>query len=357
MHIDDLRYDLPPDLIAQQPTERREDARLLVIDRAKNGPGQPTHAAALPEYLRPGDCLVINDTRVVPARFAARRVTGGRVEGLYLRSETADTWTALLKPSARLRQSETIDLVGTDAKLHLSRALGGGEWEVRIDPPQPAPDLLERIGWTPLPPYIKRPTQAKDAALSPEARERERLDRQRYQTVYAREPGAVAAPTAGLHLTEGLLSRLELAGVRIAPVTLHVGLGTFEPIKVERLEDHRMHAEWYELTACSAEAVAGARASGGRVIAVGTTSARVLESCADEDGSVRPGRGMTDIFIYPPYTFRAVDVLLTNFHLPCSTLLAMVLAFAGQERILAAYRQAIELRFRFYSYGDAMLIL
>ncbi len=351
MHIDELRYELPARLIAQQPLDRRDLARMLVVDRARPSGGLPSGVAELPQYLRAGDCLVVNDTRVIPARFAARRATGGRVEGLYLRSEGADRWAVLLKPSGRLRAGETLDLAGADARLHLIGSIGRGEWQVQIDPAQPAPELLGQIGWTPLPPYIKRSPQA------PEASGIERHDRERYQTVYARRPGAVAAPTAGLHLTNELLAKVESDGVRVAPVTLHVGLGTFEPIRARRLEDHRMHSEDYELSEASAATIASARAEGGRVVAVGTTSARVLETCADSKGFCRPGRGATDIFIYPPFAFRAVDALLTNFHLPCSTLLAMVFAFAGRERILAAYRQAIELEFRFYSYGDAMLIL
>jgi S-adenosylmethionine:tRNA ribosyltransferase-isomerase len=351
VYVDELRYELPSRLIAQQPLERRDQSRMLVVDRRGPTGGHPTHVVELPRHLRAGDCLVINDTRVVPARFAAHRTTGGRVEGLYLRSSSADAWTVLLKPSHRLRVGEAIELAGADACLHLVRSLGRGQWDVRVEPEQPAPDLLERIGWVPLPPYIKRSHQ------DPGAREIDDEDRQRYQTVYARRAGAVAAPTAGLHLTEELLADIAAGGVRIAPVTLHVGLGTFEPIRARRLEDHRVHAEWYELPADSAETIASARASGGRVVAIGTTTARVLETCVNADGRLQSGRGTTDIFIYPPYRFRAVDVLLTNFHLPCSTLLAMVFAFAGRQRVLAAYRQAIELAFRFYSYGDAMLIV
>jgi S-adenosylmethionine:tRNA ribosyltransferase-isomerase len=351
VHIDDLRYELPPELIAQQPLARRDRARMLVVDRHGQSLGHPTRVTELPVYLRPGDCLVLNDTRVVRARFGARRVTGGHVEGLYLRSTSSDIWTVLLKPSKRLRAGEVIALDGADARLHLLRSLGRGQWDVRLEPATPAADLLEQIGWTPLPPYIKRSQEERSARVVDEQ------DRQRYQTVYAAQPGAVAAPTAGLHLTEELLAAIKAAGVTIAVVTLHVGLGTFEPIHVERLENHRMHAEWYDVPEASARVISAARASGGRIVAVGTTTVRVLESRVGADGQVHPGQGMTDIFIYPPYTFRAVDILLTNFHLPRSTLLAMVFAFAGRERILAAYRQAIDLGFRFYSYGDAMLIL
>lgn len=287
----------------------------------------------------------------MPARFGARRASGGHIEGLYLRSVSTNEWLVLLKPSRRLRVGETIDLAGTRARLHLAESLDGGEWRIRIDPSRPAHELLDEIGWTPLPPYIKRPHDV------PDARQADAVDRRRYQTVYARQPGAVAAPTAGLHLTENTLDALHSAGVTTAAVTLHVGLGTFEPIKAPRLADHRMHTEWYELSEQTAATIERTRAGGGRIFAVGTTSARVLETCATPDGQVRAGSGTTDIFIYPPYRFRAVDAMLTNFHLPGSTLLAMVFAFAGRDRILTAYARAVQLGMRFYSYGDAMLIL
>jgi S-adenosylmethionine:tRNA ribosyltransferase-isomerase len=353
VQIDELRYDLPPHLIAQQPLARRDQARMLVLDRNSKTPHRHDHAriADLPGYLRPGDCLVINDTQVLPARFTGRRSTGGRVEGLYISTPAPDLWRVLLRPSGRLRPGQALELDGADARLHLVRRLGGGEWEIRIEPVQSAMEILERIGWTPLPPYIKR------AYAGAAGRRTDAEDRRRYQTVYARRPGAVAAPTAGLHLTEALLDALKTGGVAIAPVTLHVGLGTFEPIKCDRLEDHLMHAEWYDLPEVSAGTISSARAAGGRVVAVGTTSARVLETCTGTGDLPRPGRGMTDLFIYPPYRFRAVDVLLTNFHLPGSTLLALVFAFAGRDRVLEAYRRAIELGYRFYSFGDAMLIL
>jgi len=351
MHIDELRYELPRHLIAQHPVRRRDRARMLVVDRRRAGTHTHAHIVDLPKYLRPGDCLVINDTRVIPARFFARRSSGGRVEGLHLANAAPDRWYVLLKPSGRLRTGEVIKLNGAEAKLHLLSRLGDGRWEVRIDPEQPAEDLLERIGRTPLPPYIKR-HRGGAADRCDDAR-----DRRRYQTVYARCPGAVAAPTAGLHFTKDLLARIESGGVSVAPVTLHVGLGTFEPITCRRLEDHRIHSEWFEMPAESARTIASSRARGGRIVAVGTTSARVLETCTGSDGVPRPARGMTDLFIYPPYRFRAVDVLMTNFHLPCSTLLAMVFAFAGRELVLDAYRQAIQHGYRFYSYGDAMLIV
>jgi len=351
VRVEELHYELPPERIAQEPAAQRDQARMLVLDRRGAGVLGHTRVVALPEYLRAGDCLVVNDTRVVPARFAGRRSTGGRVEGLYVGTVAADRWEVFLKPSGRLRVDETIELDGAEACLHLIRRVGGGRWEVRVDPPQSSEDLLNRIGWTPLPPYIKRSVgEGADRRVDEQ-------DRRRYQTVYAVHPGAIAAPTAGLHLTEGLVGALRDRGVRVVSITLHVGLGTFEPITCERLEDHPMHSEWYCLPPDTAEAVAESRARGGRIVAVGTTSARVLETRAAPDGTVTPGQGMTDLFIYPPYGFRAVDVLLTNFHLPGSTLLALVFAFAGRERVLEAYRQAIESGYRFYSFGDAMLIL
>ncbi len=324
---------------------------MLVVNRTGPLNCRLARVADLPQYLHPGDCLVINDTRVIPARFAARRTTGGRVDGVYLQSQASGEWLVMLRPSGRLKVGEALELIGGDAHLHLVASHGGGLWEGRIEPDQPATALLERIGRTPLPPYIKRPP------TGDQARQLDQMDRQRYQTVYARVPGAVAAPTAGMHLTEASLAELASAGIKVAPVTLHVGLGTFEPIRAQRLEHHRMHAEWYELTPASAQTISAARAAGGRIVAVGTTASRVLETCANADGQLEPGQGMTDIFIYPPYRFRAVDALLTNFHLPGSTLLAMVFAFAGRERILAVYQRAIKQNLRFYSYGDAMLII
>jgi S-adenosylmethionine:tRNA ribosyltransferase-isomerase len=353
VQIDELLYKLPHHLIAQHPLAQRDRARMLVLNRNSEAPHNHdhVHVAHLPGYLRAGDCLVINDTRVLPARFTGRRSTGGRVEGLYISTTAPDLWSVFFRASGRLRAGQAVELDGADARLHLVRRVGGGRWEVRIEPVQSAAELLERIGWTPLPPYIKRGySDAADRRIDDE-------DRRRYQTVYASRPGAVAAPTAGLHLTEDLLNALRAGGVAIAPVTLHVGLGTFDPIKCRRLEDHPMHAEWYDLPEASAAAISSARAAGGRIVAVGTTSARVLETCAGTGGLPRPGRGMTDLFICPPYRFRAVDVLLTNFHLPGSTLLALVFAFAGRDRVLEAYREAIELGYRFYSFGDAMLIL
>ena len=345
MRRDELNFELPPERIAQQPAEPRDSSRLLVLHRAE---GRIEHRVSrdLPEYLRRSDCLVRNITRVIPARFYCRRATGGRVEGLFLR-ETGDGWRVLLKPSARLKVGQRLALVGTngliDERLELCERLPRGEWRVRAEPDIDALALLSRIGQTPLPPYIER-GGAPDGA-----------DSQRYQTVYAAAPGAVAAPTAGLHFTPALLDALRAAGVRLADVTLHVGLGTFAPIDVDDLTEHKMHSEWFEMNAAAAETIRTARADGGRIAAVGTTAARVLESLPG--GRIAAASDWTDMFIYPPYAFRNVDMLLTNFHLPGSTLIALVMALAGVEATRAAYATAIAEGYRFYSYGDAMLIV
>ncbi|MFQ6049046.1 MAG: tRNA preQ1(34) S-adenosylmethionine ribosyltransferase-isomerase QueA [Phycisphaerae bacterium] len=345
MRTAELDYELPKELIAQRPLSQRDASRLLVLRRVPPGVAHERFRD-LPRHLRAGDCLVINQTRVVPARFVALRRTGGRVEGLVLGTDRSGRWEVLLDSGGRLRPGEWLELRDGPGRIGLEKSLGRGRWLARLDAELPGEELLERIGRTPLPPYIKR---ADDSWES--------LDRQRYQTVYASEPGAVAAPTAGLHFTRQMLDGLAALGVQIARLTLHVGLGTFEPIRVERLADHRMRAERYVLPVEAAETINRVRQAGGRVVCVGTTVVRVLETCARGDGTVRPGRGETSLFIYPPYRFRVVDALLTNFHLPGSTLLALVFAFAGREKVLWAYREAIRLRYRFYSYGDAMLIV
>jgi len=374
VRLSELQYELPRELIAQRPSEPRDAARLLVLDRSN---GHVAHRVFrdIGDYLAPNDCLVLNDTRVIPARFFCRRQSGGKIEGLFLH-EQRGTWRVLLKPAARLKVGErlrcetlaaagALDHVAAGAPDHVADGAPAGrsrevefvlcerhergEWSLRPEPPVPPLELLRLIGRTPLPPYIQR-DPAPDA-----------FDAERYQTVYARRAGAVAAPTAGLHFTPELLDRLWEAGVRRADVTLHVGVGTFAPIEADELAQHQMHAEWFEVSQQPVAAMRTARAAGGRIVAVGTTSARVLESLdlnrqagsADDVAAAR----WTDLFIYPPYRFRNVDHLLTNFHLPDTTLLALVMAFATPEQIRAAYRQAIERRYHFYSYGDAMLIL
>lgn len=334
----------------------------MVLDRA-TGQIQHRFFRDLPDFLRPADLLVRNVSRVLPARFTARRATGAHLDALFVHADALDQWTILLTGAGRLRAGESLQLVGCDARITLLERLERGLCRVALSPPQAAEPLLARIGRAPLPPYIRRAKAAADP--------RDPSDRDRYQTVYARETGSVAAPTAGMHFTPELLDRLHAAGVRAADVILHVGLGTFAPVEADDLDHHPMHTEPYELPEATVRAVDTARRAGGRIIAVGTTTVRVLESvaagvaessspakAADEHASpLRPTAGATNILIQPPWQFRAVDALITNFHLPGSTLLALVAAFAGLERILDAYRIAIENDYRFFSYGDAMLIV
>ncbi len=349
----DLDYDLPGELIAQVPLPERDASRLLVVDRA-TGTVRDSAIRRLPEFLRPGDLLVLNDTKVLPAKFTARRSTGGKVGGLFLTEESPGVWRVLLEGSRRLHTGERLSVDARNSEpiaLTLRERCGAGEWRVVVDPVGHAEEVLARVGAIPLPPYIGR---------DPLDVETDRLDRRRYQTVYARRPGAVAAPTAGLHLTEALLDTCGANGVETAFITLHVGPGTFQPIRVHDVSRHVMHAERIELREEVQEAVCRCRRRGGRVIAVGTTSVRVLESAADgadTQAGVRALSAMTDLFIYPPRSCRVVDCLLTNFHLPRSTLLALVMAVAGVDLTQRAYRHAIAERYRFYSYGDAMLIL
>jgi S-adenosylmethionine:tRNA ribosyltransferase-isomerase len=350
----ELDYELPPELIAQHPLPQRDGSRLLVVDRAADD-FHDVHIGDFPERLEPGDLLVLNDTKVLPAKFTAFRVTGGRIGGLFVEQEQPGRWRVLLEGSRRLRVGESLTAskggIETEVTLRLLESCGQGLWRVEVPTDESLEVTLERIGITPLPPYIRR--GANEAAD-------DLHDRCRYQTVYAKRPGAVAAPTAGLHLTDVLLDAVRAQGVETVFVTLHVGVGTFKPIDADDLTQHVMHAEQYELSADVEHAVKSCRHRGGRVIAVGTTSARVLESAATgpaPERLVRASSGATDLFIYPPYRYRVVDALLTNFHLPKSTLLALVMALAGVERIRAAYRHAIANRYRFYSYGDAMLIL
>jgi len=346
--LSDFDYQLPTDRIAQEPARPRDASRLLVLDR---GTGAVAHRrfGELPDLLAPGDLVVLNEARVIPAAFTARRASGARIEGCFLRALEGGEWEVLLK--GRVRPRETLGLVDAAgdvrAEVELTERGGGGVWRVRPRGDVEALALLEAIGRPPLPPYIRRSGPDDPRLL---------LDRADYQTVYARRDGAVAAPTAGLHFTLTVLARLAERGIESARVTLDVGLGTFQPIRVLRLAEHRMHEEHFEISAESAAAINRARAEGRRVVAVGTTTVRALESAA-EGGGVRAAREWTRLFIYPPYEFRVVDALVTNFHLPRTTLLALVCAFAGREHILPAYAEAIRAGYRFYSYGDAMLIL
>jgi len=346
--LSDFDYDLTPDLIAQEPARPRDASRLLVLDR-RTGAVAHHRFRDLPRLLDPGDLMVLNDTRVIPAAFTARRATGARIEGCFLRALEAGEWEVMLKGRGRLREGERLALVGSRGRARAEISLvargEGGVWRVRPEEGLEAMALLRAIGRPPLPPYIRR--RDGDARL--------RRDRAAYQTVYARRDGAVAAPTAGLHFTPRVLASLARRGVERATLTLHVGLGTFQPIRCERLAEHRMHEEYFEISPDAAAAIRRARQARCRTVAVGTTTVRALESSADERG-VRAGSGWTHLFIRPPHRFRAVDALVTNFHLPRTTLLALVCALAGREAVLAAYEEAKRAGYRFYSYGDAMLI-
>jgi len=344
--LSDFDYHLPQERIAQRPLEHREESRLLVL-RRKDGRMEHRRFTNVVEYLHAGDVLVINDTRVLPWKVTGRRATGGAIEGLLIEARPDGTWLAMFKSHGKLVPRERLRLLDRRLTAHLVSRDDEGIWTIRFDEPD-APRILAECGLAPLPPYIKR--TARDDELAG-------LDRRRYQTVFASRPGAIAAPTAGLHFTTELLDRVRAGGTKVVTLTLHVGVGTFHPVKVERIEEHRMHPEWYELTGEAASVINECRRSGGRVVAVGTTSVRVLETCADEHGTLAGSSGTTDLFIYPPYRFRAVDVLITNFHLPESTLLMLVCAFAGREQIFHAYEEAKRAGYRFFSYGDAMLIL
>jgi S-adenosylmethionine:tRNA ribosyltransferase-isomerase len=363
----ELHYELPPERIARHPAHRRDESRLLVVDRATRSLSHDVFKR-LPSLLPPGALLVLNDTRVLPARVLLRRNTGGRLEGLFLQEHRPGVWELMLTGSGRLRPGEVLSFENSPRGLKLLKRVEAGVWHAEPVPPDDTFAILEECGEPPLPPYIRKarhdfeaesdepaPSAQTAAAKSPLPQPSE-TDQARYQTVYARTPGAVAAPTAGLHFTPEVLAALAAGGFSTAFVTLHVGAGTFAPIRTEELAEHDMHAEWYECPESAATAVNEARAAGRPIVAVGTTSVRVLESSADEDGRMHAGSGWTRLFIYPPYRFRAVDALLTNFHLPGSTLLAMIFAFAGKDLIREAYQEAIRGEYRFYSYGDAMLI-
>lgn len=340
MKLEDLDYDLPESLIAQEPAHRREDARLLVVDRASGSISDDVFKN-IGNHLREGDCLVLNDTRVIRARLRARKRTGGNVELFLLHESAPGEWEALIRPSSKVKPGAAV-AIGQQLEAVVGEVLPNGRRLVRF----PVPDvvsLLEAEGEIPLPPYIKREAPRE-------------IDAVRYQTTFARRPGAVAAPTAGLHYTPELLAELEARGIHRVFVTLHVGYGTFRPIQTEHIEDHVVESEDYEISAQTAAKLNEVKRNGGRVVSVGTTSARALET-SDSDGRIRSGAGATRLYIYPPFQFRAVDVLQTNFHLPRSSLLALVAAFAGRELVLEAYRHAVEAKYRFYSYGDTMLIL
>lgn len=347
--VSDYEYDLPADRIARYPAERRDESRLLVVPRG-TGTGDLRHLRFhdLIALTRPGDVLVVNDSRVIPARLLGRKPTGAPAEVLLLRpAADADPgdprlWEALVRPGGKLKPGRRVE-IAADLTVEVVDSTEGGGRLVRLEGPGPALAAIERHGHVPLPPYLDR-----DA---------EPLDRERYQTVYARTPGSVAAPTAGLHFTPALLEALAARGVARAEVTLEVGVGTFRPVEGDDPSEHPMHAERWRVSAEAAETINRARAGGGRCWAVGTTVVRTLETAVDEAGTVRAGTGETRLFVRPPYRFRAVDALVTNFHLPRSTLLMLVAAFAGYDRVMEAYGEAVREGYRFYSYGDAMAVV
>lgn len=346
-NIEQYTYELPKELIAQQPLRVRSNARLMVVDRRHNSLSHK-HVRDLPEILEAGDCLVLNNTRVVPARLVGFRTrTGGRWEGLFLEAAEGGIWRILGKTRGKLTAGETLTLTGPEGTQSLELRLGvqqpDGIWLARPQSAEPTVTLLGRVGRVPLPPYIRK-GQMVDS------------DRENYQTVYARVPGAVAAPTAGLHFTDPLLQRLAARQVSVCHLTLHVGLGTFRPIETARLDQHVMHSEWGVIDAPTVARLVECRRSGGRIVAVGTTSVRLLES-ASANGELRPFTGHTDLFIRPPYRFKTVDAMITNFHLPRTTLLVLARTFGGDDLINRAYQEAIRHEYRFYSYGDAMLIV
>jgi S-adenosylmethionine:tRNA ribosyltransferase-isomerase len=350
LKVSEFDFDLPPELIAQEPPARRGAARLLHLDHS-TGAIRDLHFSDLPELVRPGDLLVFNDTRVFPARLIGRRLPGrGAVECLLVRrvsqEERAEVWEALVHPGQRLREGSRMEFEGGDVFIAgeiLDRHFHGRR-TVRLTTDAPSIErAVDAIGHVPLPPYIKRDDDA--------------ADRERYQTVYARDRGSIAAPTAGLHFTPELLSALDARGVERAFVTLHVGYGTFQPVRVDDVGEHSVEAEEYEVSPETAAALSRALVDQRRIVAVGTTTVRTLESLTVGDGSVEAGRGATDLFVHPGHRFRIVSGLITNFHLPKSSLLMLVSAFAGRERLLDAYRHAVAERYRFYSYGDAMAVL
>ncbi len=349
MRTDQLNYDLDPELIAQQPVPVRSDSRLLVLNRNKSSLID-SYFRNIGDFLDPGDCLVLNDTKVLPGRFYARRKSGAILEGLFLKVNQQGQWEVMLKGLRKVKIEEQIYLNKRDksdfCRAQVIEKLDNGKCTIGLQCTNDVFSVLEKIGFAPLPPYIRRNKAQKDFAK----------DSSCYQTVYANKPGAIAAPTAGLHFTEELIENLKKSGINFARVTLHVGAGTFKPVKADILEDHQMEPERFEITQITAEKINSAKDKGGRIIAVGTTSVRTLESVA-ASGRIEPRHGQTNLFITPGYQFKLIDAMITNFHLPKSTLLALVATFAGLENILAAYKHAVDNRYRFYSYGDAMLIL
>ena len=339
MKTSDFDFALPQELIAQTPLKRRDASRLLTLDRRTGATGH-YHFYDLPRFLRPGDCLVLNDSRVLPARLIGRRPTGGACEVLLLTDRGEDCWECLVRPGRKLKPGARVQFGDGALAAVVEQELSDGKRLVRFQYEGIFLEVLERLGRMPLPPYIKAELE----------------DQERYQTVYSKVTGSAAAPTAGLHFTPELLAQVREMGVKVCYITLHVGLGTFRPVKAEDIQDHRMHAEFCMISRETADAVNETKENGGRVICVGTTSCRTIESFAEEDGTLRERSGWTDIFIYPGYRFKVLDALITNFHLPQSTLLMLVSALAGRERVLAAYEEAVREKYRFFSFGDAMFV-
>ena len=340
MELKEFYYDLPEELIAQVPIKKRDESRLMVLDRKKQTIEHKVFKDIL-DYLQPGDCLVRNNTKVIPARIYGKKETGANVEFLLLNNIEGDIWESIVRPGNKLHVGTKVTFGDGKLNAEILEVMEGGTRKVKFTYDGIFNEILDQIGLMPLPPYIHEELKEKD----------------RYQTVYAKYQGSAAAPTAGLHFTEELLEKIREKGVEIANVTLHVGIGTFRPVKVEKIEEHHMHSEHYYIKQEDVDKINNARKNGGRIISVGTTSCRVLESIADENGFVKETEGDTSIFIYPGYKFKCIDGLITNFHLPESTLLMLVSALAGKDYIMKAYNEAVKERYRFFSFGDAMLIL
>ena len=339
MKVSDFYYDLPEELIAQHPYDKRDEARLMVLNKQTK---EITHKVFkdVIDYLNPGDCLVINNTKVIPARLYGKKETGANVEFLLLKRIEGDTWEVMVRPGNKLRPGTKVSFGDGILKAEILDVLEGGNRKVVFEYEGIFNEILDKIGLMPLPPYIKESLKEKN----------------KYQTVYAKYDGSAAAPTAGLHFTEELLEKIKEKGIEIANVTLHVGIGTFRPVKVENVEEHNMHSEHYYIKKEDADKINNAKKNGNRVIAVGTTSCRVLESVADEKGMLKEIEGDTNIFIYPGYKFKCIDSLITNFHLPESTLIMLVSSLAGKDFIMDAYNEAVKERYKFFSFGDAMII-
>ncbi|HZK38044.1 MAG TPA: tRNA preQ1(34) S-adenosylmethionine ribosyltransferase-isomerase QueA [Clostridia bacterium] len=340
METKDFDFYLSDELIAQTPLENRDSSRLLILDR-ETGEVEHDYFYNIVDFLNPGDCLVLNDTRVIPARLIGEREdTGGKIEFLLLKRTESDTWQTLVKPGKRAKLGNRFIFGDGLLYAEIININEEGSRVIKFEYEGIFEEILDRLGQMPLPPYITKKLEEKE----------------RYQTVYSKNQGSVAAPTAGLHFTKELLKKIEEKGVKIAYITLHVGLGTFRPVKSEKIQEHRMHSEFYIVDETAVDIINKTKERGNKIIAVGTTSCRTLESIADKDGKVKPGSGWTDIFIYPGFVFRVIDGLITNFHLPKSTLIMLVSAFAGREKTLKAYDTAVKERYRFFSFGDAMFI-